>query len=79
MQVDFRYIAFDTLIDIIKDEKLEPETKEKKGVGDVLYTCLRKSNSGFDIDTVELSKLREVSDKEFYEIFEKARKYEQGE
>lgn len=79
MQAEFKYIAIDTLTDMAKDQDTQPETKEKMTLGDMLYSILRESNSGIEIDIKQLRKLRDISDKEYYEIFEKARKNEQGE
>ena len=63
--MNFKKIAIRTISEFVDDS---PEM----GLGDILYSVVRESNSGIK----ELKDLRGMSDEKIYSIIEKAKNYE---
>ena len=65
--MDYRHSAIDTLTDFAQEQ-------ENMSFGEILYSCTRNTLTGLDIK--DLTKLTSISDKQWYEIIEKAKKDE---
>lgn len=49
------------------------EQNPKMSLGEILYSVLRKGNSGID----EIKELREIQDEKIYSMIEKAKQFEE--
>jgi len=67
--MDYRHSAIDTLTDFAQEH-------DDMSFGDILYSFMRNSSTGLEIPNTELRKIRDISDKDWYEIIEKAKKNE---